>query len=183
MGKTHVRSGGEGALVRAANGWIVAALRLDMHPRYFDHPLCSDNLEGTGVSISKDDGRTWSPIRKILEPGRMHANLVVLAGGELVMTVARRIDTRDGKLAGYRRGCDAVISRDNGLTWDTDHMITLDDLAYCDEENWVSGMAGLPMCGHLYSIALSDDSMFTAYGNYLAGGVLIHWRIPKCAVR
>ena len=49
--------------MRAANGWIVAALRTDIHPRFF--PTIEDNYTGIGASISKDDGTTWSPIRII----------------------------------------------------------------------------------------------------------------------
>lgn len=99
----------EGGLVRAANGWIVAALRMDIEPRYFDHPQCHDNLMGTAVSVSKDDGKTWSPIQKIFEAGRMHANLLRLPNGDLVMTVIKREDIRGGNLASYRRGCEAVV--------------------------------------------------------------------------
>ena len=172
-GKTYARSVSEGALVRAANGWIVAALRTDMLPCYFNHPIADDSLEGTAVSISKDDGETWSPMQRLFDAGRHHANLIRLSNGDLVMTLIRRVDIRDGKLASYRRGCDAVVSRDNGLTWDVDHMITLDDFPYCEGENWVHSE-----CGHLFSIALEDDSVLTAYGNYIAGGALIHWSPP-----
>lgn len=168
---TYIRSGGEGALVRAANGWIVAALRTDMSPRYFDHPFRNDHLEGTGVSISKDDGATWSPIQQILEPGRMHANLIRLPNNDLVMTVIRRIDMCDGKLRSYRRGCDAIVSHDNGETWDMEEMYILDEFTYCEGENWVCAGG----CGHLFSISMEDDSVLTAYGNYLAGGTLIRW--------
>jgi len=178
-GHTVVRGCTEGSLVRAANGDIVAALRLGMRPHYREHPFCSDNFESTAVSISKDDGRTWSPIREVLPPGRMHATLNRLESGDLVMTVIRRIDIRDGKLATYRRGCEAVISRDHGRTWDVDRTITVDDFAFCDERNWVaSGESMIPKCGHQYSIALTDGSILTGYGNYSAGGVLIHWEPP-----
>lgn len=178
MGKTYTRGTGEGSLVRAANGWIVAALRTSLHPRYFNHPFCSDNLEGTAISVSKDDGKTWSPLQHLFDAGRMHAKLVRLSNGVLAVTVVRRVDMRDGKVVGYHRGCEAVISRDNGETWETDHVITLDDLAYCDEENWVSCIDGRPMCGHMFSIALDDDSILTGYGNYAAGGALIRWSVP-----
>ena len=170
-GETYTRSVSEGALVRAANGWIVAALRTDMPPRYFDHPFFNDNLEGTGVSISKDNGKTWSQVKTLFDAGRMHANLVRLPDDTLVMTVIRRVDVRDGKLATYRRGCDAVISRDNGQSWETDRMYFLDEFQYTEGENWVGGK-----CGHLYSIVLADGSVLTAYGNYLSGGTLIKWK-------
>ena len=162
-GKTWNCSGYEGALVRAANGWIVAALRMSISPKYYDHPFFDDNLMGTGFSISKDDGQTWSPIQRIFDAGRMHANLVRLSNGDLAMTVIRRTDFRNEKLASYRRGCDAVISHDNGLTWDVEHLYTIDDAPYCEGEKWLNCV-----CGHLYSIALDDNSMLTAFSNYLS---------------
>jgi hypothetical protein len=170
-GKTWNCSGYEGALVRAANGWIVAALRMSVSPKLYDHPFLGDNLMGTGVSISRDDGKTWSPIKRIFDAGRMHANLVLLSNGDLVMTVICRVDIRNGKLASYRRGCEAVISHDNGLTWDVEHRYTLDDLSYCEGERWMPCV-----CGHLYSIALKDDSILTGFGNFLSGGELIKWK-------
>ncbi len=171
-GKTYTRGVSEGALVRTANGWIVAALRTDCHPAWLEHPSAGDNQEGTGISISRDDGRTWSPVRVVFDAGRMHANLVRLPNGDLVMTVIRRIDIRDGKLISYRKGCDAVISRDNGLTWDVEHVYTLDDFAYLQGERWTDSLA----CGHLFSTVLGDGSILTAFGNYLAGGELINWK-------
>lgn len=171
-GKAHDRGCCEGALVRAANGWIVAALRTDAPAKWLEHPALGDNLEGTGVSISKDDGKTWSPVRVLFDAGRMHANLVKLPNGDLVMTVIRRIDIRNGKLASYRKGCDAVISRDHGLTWDTERLYVLDDFPYLEGERWTESLA----CGHLYSTVLDDGSILTAFGNYLAGGELIRWK-------
>jgi len=160
-GKTCERGCGEGAMIRAANGWIVA--------RHL--PFAIDTFEGTAVSISKDDGKTWSPIDHILEAGRHHANLVRLPNDDLVMTVIRRLDFRGGEFASYRRGCDALVSRDNGQTWNADRMYILDDWAYQNLQQWHD--CG---CGHLYSISLGDGSMLTAYGHYPFGGVLIKWR-------
>lgn len=173
-GRTYVRSVCEGALVRAGNGWLVAALRTDLHPRYF-HTAGDDNLCGTAISLSKDEGKTWSPLQILFEAGRMHGNLIRLPNGDLVLTVIRRIDVRGGRFASYRRGCDALVSHDHGLTWNLDRMYILDDFAHLNGKSWSSP----PACGHLYSVALDDGSVLTTYGKNrpdAIDAVLIHWR-------
>jgi len=171
-GKTYRRSASEGGLARANNGALVAAIRTDM-------PAClavgpnNDGVEGTGVSISTDDGKTWTPVtERILFPaGRHHSNLAKLPNGDLVMTVIVRNDVRDGKLASYERGCEAVVSTDNGETWDVAGKYVLDEFKYVNSGKWFDGK-----CGHLYSIVLDDGSVLTAYGNYLAkAAVLVRW--------
>lgn len=170
-GKTYRRGISEGSLVRAKNGWLVAAIRTDMPPRYFSGN-CDDSLCGTGVSISKDDGRTWSKIKVLYDAGRHHANLLRMPKGDIVMTMTVRTDVRDGKLASYRRGCDAVISRDNGLTWDLAHKFILDEYEFFDPMTWCNGE-----CGHLYSLLLDSSFILTAHTNYLTKGTsLIRWR-------
>ncbi len=170
-GKTYTRGVSEGALVRAANGWLVAALRTDMSARYLKGPN-ADHYEGTGISISRDDGRTWSPINMLFAAGRMHANLLRMPNGDLVLTVTVRQDIEHGKLASYRRGCEAVISHDNGLTWDLGHKYILDEWEFLDRDKPYLGP-----CGHLYSALLDDGSILTAHNNYLSKGItLIRWR-------
>ena len=169
-GKTYERGVCEGGLVRAANGWIVAALRTDYAPRF--NALRNDNFMGTAVSISKDEGKTWSKLNFVFGPGRMHATLVRLPNNDLVMTVIRRLDLEDGQMASYRRGCDAVISRDNGLTWDVDHMYILDDFASISGGKLWYGVTN----GHQFSIGLGDGTILTTYGNYRNAGALIHWK-------
>jgi len=168
-GKTYERGVCEGGLVRAANGWIVAALRTDFAPRF--NALHYDNFMGTAVSISKDEGKTWSDLNFVFGPGRMHATLVRLPNNDLVMTVIRRLDLKDGEMASYRRGCDAVISHDNGLTWDVDRMYILDDFASISAPKWYHARNG-----HQFSISLGDGAILTTYGNYLNAGALIHWK-------
>ena len=84
-GKRFERSVCEGTLVRAKNGWLVAALRTDMPPRYFDVPN-NDGLMGLATSVSKDDGKTWSPLNVLYDAGRHHPNLLLLPTGDVVMT-------------------------------------------------------------------------------------------------
>ena len=169
-GKTHLRGAGEGALVRAANGWIVAALRTDMHPRYF--PSIEDNYSGTGVSISEDDGATWSPVRIIHEAGRHHAHLLRLPDGTLVLTYVQRLDLDEGRLVTYRRGCGVLLSRDHGLTWDLDHELLINSFDHAD---------GTPVgysVGHSYSTLLDDGAILSCYGCLRTKGMgLVKWRV------
>ncbi len=168
-GKTYRRGISEGSLVRAKNGWIVAALRTDLRAQ--DMHWHNDNLEGTAVSVSKDDGKTWSPIKRIFTSGRMHANLQCLADGTLVMTYIMRQDAAGGRLLSYTRGCGAIISRDNGLTWDTDHEYMLDRYELAD------GTPHTLACGHICSTVLTDGSIITTYGHYPSkGGCLVRWK-------
>ena len=169
-GKSWLRGISEGSLVRAADGSLVAALRLDIPPRYLDVGH-DDSLEGTGISISRDDGKTWSPITELYDAGRHHAHLLRMDDGRLVMTMTVRVDVREGRLAGYRRGCDALVSSDNGVTWNLGRRIILDDYELYDGKKWYNGE-----CGHLYSTLLSDGRIITAHTNYLTGGIsLIRW--------
>ena len=170
-GKTYELGVSECALARAGNDWLVIALRTNSAMRFA--PLRHDNFSGTAVSVSSDEGKTWSPLNRVFAAGRMHANLIRLSNDTLVMTVIRRLDLgEDGRLASYRRGCDAVVSHDNGQTWRTDRMYVLDEFsAMGTAEQWYKCR-----CGHLYSIALEDGSILTTYGNYNNGGAVILWR-------
>ena len=166
-GKTYTRGVSEGGLARAHNGWIVAALRTDTLPEHI--PLHYDNYEGIAVSISKDDGKRWSPLRRLFDAGRHHPNLVCLPNGDLVMTYIVRSDIVGGDLASYAHGCEAIVSHDSGLSWDTAARYVLDEFAYFDEVN-------LTVTGHLYSVVLDDGSVLTTYGNYITGSPLILWK-------
>ena len=170
-GTTYTHGVSEPALVRAKNGWLVAAYRLDMARVYSSQPS-NDSVEGLGVSISKDDGKTWSPIQTVYQAGRHHANLIVMPTGEIVMSHTIRVDTEDGKLLSYRRGCGAIVSHDNGLTWDKGHSYILDEYQFRNPKQWYDGA-----CGHCSSILLDDGSILTVHNNYLVRGIsLIRWR-------
>jgi hypothetical protein len=183
QGDLYPRRISEGSLVRAKNRWIVAALRTDPPMRFVYHRHCDssidknkcydDSLCGLGVSISKDDGNTWSPIHMLYDAGRHHPHLLQLPNGDLVMTIIVRADVPYGSFAlgSPRRGCEAIISRDNGLTWDLTHKYILDEFGYHNDGQWFDGQ-----CGHLSSTLLDDGSILTCYGNYQKGAVLINWK-------
>ena len=168
-GERVERGVGEGALVRAANGSVVAAVRSDMPAQYI--PLHYDNFEGTAVSISTDEGASWSPLDFVFGPGRHHATLLRLPNDDLVLTVIRRLDFGAGDLATYRRGCDAVVSHDHGVTWDVEHRYVVDDFAALGTEKWYE-----VACGHQFSVSVGDGSVLSAYGNYRNAGALVRWR-------
>lgn len=173
-GKPYMRCGCEGSLTRAANDWLVATLRTDLPPKYLDGQEgidFDDSLSGTCVTISKDNGKTWSPVNILFEAGRHHAHLLMMPNGDIVMTMTVRADWRNGGLASYRRGCDALISKDNGLTWNLDKRIILDEYEFYDGKKWFNGE-----CGHLYSVLLDDGRIITVHANYLTKGMsLIRW--------
>ncbi|MBP86914.1 MAG: hypothetical protein CMJ64_09380 [Planctomycetaceae bacterium] len=170
-GKAWLRGVSEGAIVRAANGDLVAVLRSDMPPSFFDGPH-DDSLEGTALSISKDDGKTWSKMNILFYAGRHHANLQRLPNNDLVCTIVVRDDVDGLKLASNRRGCDALISHDNGQTWNLDRRYELDAWRYDREDGyWVDGK-----CGHIAAVAIPDGHVISAYGHYLKGAaVLVKW--------
>jgi hypothetical protein len=169
-GQVYQSAANEGCVARAANGWLVAALRPNMPPRFFSTGC--DNLDGTGVSISKDNGLSWSSITTVYEAGRHHANLDLLPDGDLVMTLIEREDLAVGALLpeACSRGLKALISHDNGLTWNLSHEITLDEFDYYSG-NWFDAA-----CGHVASTRLSDGSMLAAYGKDAVGAaMLVKW--------
>ncbi len=172
-GKTHLRGVSEGSIARAANGDLVAALRTDIPPKYFDGPH-DDSLEGTGISISKDNGKTWSEMNFLNYAGRHHANIQRMANGDLVCTVIVRVDCDDKThtLASYRRGMDAWVSRDNGQTWSMGERYELDAYNFSRHDGyWVDGK-----CGHIGAVALKNGKMLSAYGHYQMGAVvLVEW--------
>jgi hypothetical protein len=133
--------------------------------------LHNDNLEGIAVSISKGNGLTWSALKSLYQGGRMHANLLRMPDGRLVMTYIVRQDYEGVRRVSYRRGCEALVSSDHGLTWNLEEKYILDEFEYSD---------GTPLslaCGHLSSTLLNDGHILTAYGNYLAkAAVVIRWR-------
>jgi hypothetical protein len=170
-GRSVRRGVSEGSIIRAQDQTLVAAVRTDMPPRYWDEPH-DDSLEGLGVSLSHDDGVTWSPLQILFDAGRHHPALHLLADGTLVMAYIVRVDVRDGRLASYRRGCEAIVSRDHGRTWEVGGRYILDEYEYSENAKWYNGMSG-----HLGSAVLADGSVLTAYGNYHAKGVgLVRWR-------
>lgn len=149
--------GSEVTIIRAKNGDLVAASRTDKPARLTE---VLDHHEGLAVSISKDDGKTWSPYNRLYEWGRHHPSLVMMPDGMLVMTYVARKGYKDSADGFPQFGIEAIVSRDNGQTWDLDHRYVL---------HWWKGNRTGPngwwaSCQATSTVLLPDGALLTAFG-------------------
>ncbi len=153
----------EVCLCRAANGDIVAACRTD-RPAW--DPGTSDHYCGLGVSISKDDGQTWSALNMLYDYGRHMASMVVMPTGDIVMTyIVRRGYPNDAE--GFPQfGIEAIVSHDNGVTWDMHKRLVLyrysgnvkpTDPSWDKVSTWSAPQT-------TSTVLLPDGSLLTAFG-------------------
>ena len=165
----------EAALIRAQNGDIVAACRTD-NPERFSKEI--DHYGGLGISISKDNGSTWSKLNILYEWGRHHASMVLMPDNDIVMTYVVRKGYTDSPDGLPQFGIEAVVSHDHGQTWDLDHRYLL--------HTWVDNRWGWPSgCQATSTVLLPKGFILTAFGTgyrYQQGGTprdvgLVLWRL------
>ena len=105
------------------------------------------------ITESDDDGRTWSAYRPLTRYGEGPSQLLVLDNGWVLLTHGVR---------SYPMGAQAIISRDEGATWDLEHryMLASHGAPYCGSlPDW-----GHPYPnGHPYSVQRSDGRILTLY--------------------
>jgi|GEM_PF-2059581 len=165
----------EVSLVVAPNGDWVAAVRKDTDPSQFnfnDHKGNYDTYGGLAVSISKDKGATWSNPQMLFSYGRHHASMILLNDQHsILMTYAVRVggarcgidDDFCNSPDGYPYyGIEAVVSTDNGVTWNIDKRYVI--------SRW---KGNFPLTNPDYffrssqstsTIQLPDGTLLTAYG-------------------
>ena len=148
----------EAALCRAANGDIIAACRTDIPLRLEGEWL--DHLEGLGISISTDVGRTWSTVAKLYDWGRHHPSLVLLPGGDILMTYVVRLGYVRSANGFPQFGIEAVVGRDNGRAWDLDHRYIL----HFWEGNRKESNEWWPSSQATSTVRLEDGTLLTAFG-------------------
>ncbi len=173
------------SLIVARNGNWIAACRLDEPPE-FGKGDYADLYSGLGVSISKDQGKTWSERQVLHDFGRHHPSLVLLPDGRIVMTYVVRAgypQTEDGF---PQFGIEAVVSDDHGQSWDLDHRYILADwvgnisVATGPTNGWCSPQS-------TSTVLLPDGSILTAFGTgrrnlngakvWLMDVALVKWRV------
>jgi hypothetical protein len=148
----------EVSLIIAGNGDWVAACRIDYPPR-FAH-LQFDHYGGLGVSISKDQGKTWSEPKRLYEWGRHHPSMVLLPDKRILMTYVVRLGYPNDAQGFPQFGVEAVISRDNGQTWDFSHRYVLATWIgnLKDERSWFCSVQSTS------TVRLPDGTLLTAFG-------------------
>ena len=148
----------EVACIRGADGRIVAACRTDSSDRFKGKTL--DHYEGLAVSLSDDDGKTWSKLNVLYEYGRHHPSLVLMPGREIVMTYVVRLGYPDDVDGFAQFGIEAVVSHDNGNTWDLANRYILNrwSAIHKGDNYWISSSQATS------TVRLPDNSLLTAYG-------------------
>jgi hypothetical protein len=155
-------------IIRAANGDLVGACRIDQLPEYEG---MIDYYGGLGITISKDDGKTWSKAKPLFPYGRHHASMVRLGNGDLVMTYAVRAGYEKDEQGRDQFGEEAIISKDNGQTWDLDRRYVLHKWSAPSVEGgegWAAQSSS--------TIQLPGGDLLTAYGIAYRKVGLVRWR-------
>lgn len=111
-------------------------------------------------AVSRDQGKTWTSQPSGIV-GHPPSGLVKLADGRLVLTYGHRHPPY---------GIRAVVSTDEGLTWDTEHLITLRNDG-----------AGYDL-GYPRSLLLPDGTILTVYyftlDDHVTHIAATRWRVP-----
>jgi hypothetical protein len=148
----------EVSLIIVGNGDWVAACRTD-YPQRFAR-LQFDHYGGLGVSISKDQGKTWSELKRLYEWGRRHPSLVLLPDKRILMTYVVRLGYPNNAQGYPQFGVEAMMSSDNGQTWDFDHRYVLATWTgnLKDERSWFCSVQSTS------TVLLPDGTLLTAFG-------------------
>ena len=157
-------------MIIAGNGDWVAACRTD-YPKRFAH-LQFDHYGGLGISISTDRGKTWSSVKQLYEWGRHHPSMVLLPDQRILMTYVVRLGYPNTPQGYPQFGVEAIISDDNGRTWDFGHRYVLATWIgnLKDERSWFCSVQSTS------TIRLPDGTLLTAFGT----GFNNHAEATKC---
>lgn len=107
--------------------------------------ICHIRVQNPGFtiyqSVSKDMGKTWSePVQILADNGGAPSHILKHSSGVLIATYSYRE---------FPYGIKAMLSYDNGNTWDTDHIVY---------PNEIDNDIGYPM-----TVELNDGSLITVF--------------------
>ena len=130
-------------------------------------PTSNDSADRTGWTRSVDGGRTWAPIRDFGDYGQMYPRVTRLRDGRLILTYTQRG-------LEYPLGLRAVLSHDDGDTWDFAH----DQIVIDGSTPWGADQGG----GFGNTIQLEDGTLISCYswnpGNNRYEVEVVRWRLP-----
>lgn len=153
------------ALGYNAKGEILAGIRRAV----VSGAVADDHYSQLLTSVSRDGGKTWLSPKVAAGCGRHHPCFALLPDGRVVLTYVVRLGypKEDGKFA---YGVEAVISYDDGQTWDTDHRYILakwtSDCVFTNaagEKVALQHYMGQPQCTATAYLPKSGE-LITAYG-------------------
>lgn len=164
---------------RAASGALLHPVRVDATGPHWKLPAAAgvevrsgDQDDRTMLWKSTDSGRSW---RKAKDGGRfgsygeMYPRFLRLADGRLLLTFTVRSNSRDG----YPLGLRALISPDDGETWDFTH----DRIVLSDRNQGASGGS----FGN--TIQRADGALVSCYSYRGEDGKThieaVRWNLPK----
>lgn len=164
---------------RAANGTLWHPVRVDATGPHWKLPAIAgveqrsgDQDDRTMLWKSTDGGLTWRKHRdggRFGTYGEMYPRFLRLRDGRLLLTFTVRSNSKDG----YPLGLRAIISPDDGETWDFEH----DRIVISDRNQGASGG------GFGNTIQLADESLISV-SSYRRGDnktqvEAVAWRLPK----
>lgn len=148
-------SGSELGLLEIESGRVLALLR---------HEARGSHVKGYLLeSWSEDGGRTWShPLRTEIKGYPPH--LLRLQDGRILCGVTYRTSPM---------GIHAVLSNDDGRSWETDHTIILRDDAGTSSTLWAdhATRGGGSDVGYPVTVQFPDGTLFTCYWITLTDGI------------
>ncbi len=159
-------------LIVANNGDWIAACRLDSDMSHHQgHEGNFDNYSGLAISISSDQGKSWSPLSKLFDYGRHHPCMILLDDNQtILMTYAVRVGGCLGASDDFNNspdnypyyGIEAIVSHDNGRNWDIDNRYILSKWKgnkSINEPNYYFRSSQSTS-----TVQLPDGTLLTAYG-------------------
>ena len=145
-------------LIIADNGDWLAACRTDYPQRFARFQF--DHYGGLGISISKDQGKTWSGLKQLYEWGRHHPSLVLLPDKRLLVSYGVRLGYPNNAEGFPQFGVEAMLSGDHGQTWDFGHRYVLATWSgnLKDERAWFCSIQSTSI------LRLPDGTLLSAFG-------------------
>ena len=149
--------------------WIRCGPPSPMHPMNDGRPVAQgdDSMDRTMMCTSSDGGLTWSDVRDFGEYGRMYPRVLRLREGRLLLTYTQR------NLV-YPIGLRALLSHDDGETWDQEH----DQIVIEGKTPWGGQQGG----GFGNTLELKDGTLLSCYSyrgadkeTYIE---VVRWRLP-----